>query len=43
MVPKSCQSQIDMRVFLENVKYKTQVTFPGDHDIVYTYLFLVYN
>ena len=44
-VEKSRRSEIDMRVFLENVKYKTQVTFPGDDDIVYTYmyLFFVYN
>lgn len=38
---ESRRSQIDMRLFLENIKYKTQVTFPSDDDIVHRYLFLV--
>ena len=36
------QSQIDMIVFLENVRYETKFTLLSDTDIVYRYLLLVY-
>ena len=38
---QSCQYQIDMLSFPENIKYKTKYTFPSDTNIVYRCVLLI--
>ena len=41
--PKCRQSQIDILLFLKNIKYMAKCILPSDTNIVYRYLLLVYS